>query len=171
MERQSLSIRKFAEVCAVSHTEVQRRMKELNIEGLPQGKGLPTLLNPAEQDQIAQALFIPATAAPPAQKVDVIGGGIGIYSPPPLALRGSNGELSRNIQTMHMTMALSGFKQNQAGFRDALLGMAAESGRQLGHDMAVAEMSNALATHAAMQTQSGKQLGVVEEAPNTDSNG
>lgn len=58
MERKDLSIRQLADVCGVSHTEIGRRMKELNIEGTPQGKGKPTLLNPAEQDKIAEALSV-----------------------------------------------------------------------------------------------------------------
>ena len=171
MERQPLSIRKFGEVCGVSHTEIQRKMKDLAIEGEPQGKGLPTLLSPAEQDRIAQVLFIPADApSAPRQNVDVVGGGISVYTPQPLALKGSSGQLSRNVQTMHLTMALAAFKSNQGGFRDALLGLSAEEGRQIGHDMAAVQMSEALATHQALQSQMGKQLGVVEESPADPSN-
>ena len=166
MERQPLSIRKFGEVCGVSHTEIQRKMKDLAIEGEPQGKGLPTLLSPAEQDRIAQVLFIPADApSAPRQNVDVVGGGLSVYMPQPLAVRGANGDLSRHVQGMRLNMALGTFKGNQSSFRDALLSMAAENGKQLGHDMAMVEMNNALATHAELQNQVGKDLGVVEEAP------
>lgn len=58
MEREPLSIRKFGEVCGVSHTEIGRQMTALGISGTPQGKGLPTLISPTEQDKIAQTLFI-----------------------------------------------------------------------------------------------------------------
>jgi len=171
VERQPLSIRKFAEVCGVSHTEIQRKMKDLAIEGEPQGRGLPTLLSPVEQDRIAQVLFIPADAPSiPRQNVDVVGGGLDVYMPQPLAVRGANGDLSRHVQGMRLTLAVDGFKGNRNSFRDALLSMSAENGKQLGHDMAMVEMSNALATHAAMQNQAGKQLGVVEEAPADPSN-
>lgn len=99
MEREPLSIRKFAEVCGVSHTEIGRKMTTLGIAGTPQGKGLPTLLSPAEQDQIAQILFIPAEPpAAPAQHVEVLGSGLSVYTPAPLATRGTNSELSRHIQ-------------------------------------------------------------------------
>ena len=165
MERQSLSIRKFADVCGVSHTEIARKMTALNIEGTPQGKGLPTLLSPSEQDQIAKVLFIPAEPpAAPSQHVDVLGSGLSVYTPPPLATRGTDSGLSRHLQTQQLTHALQSFKGNQAGFRNALLGMAAESGRQLGHEMAVAEMNAALATHQELQQTVGKELGVVPEA-------
>jgi hypothetical protein len=170
VERQPLSIRKFGEVCGVSHTEVQRKMKELGVEGSPQGKGLPTLLSPDEQDRIAQALFVPVGAPSTAQSVDVVGAGINLYTPQPLSLRGSSGQLSRNVQTMRLSTAISGFKGNQGGFREALIAMAAENGRQLGHDMAAVEMSEALATHQDLQNQMGKQLGVIEDAPETSSN-
>jgi len=73
VEREPLSIRKFAEVCGVSHTEIGRKMTALGISGTPQGKGLPTLLSPTEQDKIAQILFIPAEPpAAPTQPVAVL---------------------------------------------------------------------------------------------------
>jgi hypothetical protein len=166
VERQALSIRKFAEVCGVSHTEIARRMKDLEIEGTPQGKGLPTLLSPAEQDAIAAVLFVPAEPpAAPSQQVEVLGSGLSVYTPAPLATRGTDSGLSRNLQTQQLIQAVQGFKGNQCGFRNALLGMASESGRQLGHEMAVAEMNAALTTHAALQQTVGKELGVVAEAP------
>jgi hypothetical protein len=140
-------------------------MKELNIEGTPQGKGLPTLLSGAEQDVIAQTLFIPAEPpAAPAQHVEVLGSGLSVYQPAPLATRGTDSSLSRNLQKKQLTQALQGFKGNQSGFRNALLGLAAEQGRQLGHEMAIAEMNAALSTHAAMQQTVGNELGVVADA-------
>jgi hypothetical protein len=55
-------------------------MTALGISGTPQGKGLPTLLSPAEQDSIAQTPFIPAEPpAPPAQHVDVLGNGLVVF--------------------------------------------------------------------------------------------
>lgn len=165
MERQPLSIRKFAEVCQVSHTEIARKMTALGISGTPQGKGLPTLLSPAEQDAIAAVLFIPAEPpAAPSQHVEVLGGGLSVYTPAPLATRGTDSGLSRHLQQQQLTQALQGFKGNQSSFRNALLGMAAESGRQLGHEMAIAEMNTALATHAELQQTVGKELGVVPDA-------
>jgi hypothetical protein len=140
-------------------------MTTLSIEGTPQGKGLPTLLSPVEQDAIAQTLFIPAEPpAAPSQHVDVLGGGLSVYTPAPLATRGTDSGLSRHIQQQQLTQALGVFKGNQASFRNALLGMAAEQGRQLGHEMAIAEMNAALATHAAMQQTVGNELGVVADA-------
>jgi DNA-binding transcriptional MocR family regulator len=166
VERQPLSIRKFAEVCGVSHTEISRKMKELQIEGTPQGKGLPTLLSAVEQDAIAAVLFVPAEPpAAPLQHVEVLGGGLSVYQPAPLATRGTDSSLSRNLQQQQLTQALQGFKGNQASFRSALLGMAAESGQQLGHEMAIAEMNAALATHAELQQTVGKELGVVNAEP------
>ncbi|MGB7314786.1 MAG: hypothetical protein WA939_17795 [Nodosilinea sp.] len=168
MERQPLSIRKFADVCGVSHTEISRKMKELSIEGTPQGKGLPTLLSGTEQDAIARVLFVPAAPpAPPSQQVEVLGGGLSVYQPAPLATRGTDSSLSRHLQQRQLTQALQGFKGNQASFRNALLGMAAEQGRQLGHEMAVTEMNTALATHAQLQQTVGKELGVVTDSPDT----
>jgi hypothetical protein len=166
VERQALSIRKFAEVCGVSHTEIARRMKDLEIEGTPQGKGLPTLLSGAEQDAIAKVLFIPAEPpATPAKHVEVLGGGLSVYTPAPLATRGTDSSLSRNLQQRQLTQALGVFKGNQAGFRNALLGLASESGRQLGHEMLVTEMNTALATHAQLQQTVGNELGVVATEP------
>jgi len=165
VERQALSIRKFAEVCGVSHTEIARRMKDLEIEGTPQGKGLPTLLSPAEQDAIAAVLFIPAEPpAAPSQQVEVLGSSLPVYQPAPLATRGTDSGLSRNLQTQQLIQAVQGFKGNQGGFRNALLGMASESGRQLGHEMLLTEMNTAMATHAELQQQVGKELGVVADA-------
>ena len=165
MERQALSIRKFAEVCQVSHTEISRKMTALGIEGTPQGKGLPTLLSPAEQDAIAKVLFVPAEPpAAPSQQVEVLGGSLPVYTPAPLATRGTDSGLSRNLQTHQLIQAVQGFKGNQAGFRNALLGMASESGRQLGHEMLLTEMNTAMATHAELQQTVGKELGVVATA-------
>ncbi len=94
MEREPPPIRRFAEVCGVSHTEVGRKMTTLGISGTPQGKGLPTLLSPAEQDKIAAVLFIPAEPpAAPAPHVEVLGSGLSVYTPAPLATRGVNSEL------------------------------------------------------------------------------
>jgi hypothetical protein len=170
VEREPLSIRKFAEVCGVSHTEISRKMTALGISGTPQGKGLPTLLSAAEQDKIAQVLFVPAEPpAPPQQQVEVLGGGMSVYVPAPLATRGTDSSLSRTLQTQQLTQALGTFKGNQASFRNALLGMAAEQGRQLGHEMAIAQMNTALATHAEMTQTVGKELGVVAEpAPSAE---
>ena len=165
MERQSLSIRKFAEVCGVSHTEISRKMTALGIEGTPQGKGLPTLLSAAEQDLIAAVLFVPAEPpAAPSQHIEVLGGSLPVYQPAPLATRGTDSGLSRNLQTHQLIQAVQGFKGNQAGFRNALLGMASESGRQLGHEMLLTEMNTAMATHAELQQTVGKELGVVATA-------
>lgn len=166
MERQPLSIRKFADVCGVSHTEIARKMKELEIEGTPQGKGLPTLLSATEQDAIAAVLFVPAEPpAAPQQQVEVLGSGMTVYTPPALATRGTDSGLSRALQQQQLTHALGAFKGNQASFRSSLLGMAAEQGRQLGHEMAIAEMNAALATHAALQQTAGKELGIVPDTP------
>ena len=171
MERQPLSIRKFGEVCGVSHTEIQRKMKDLAIEGEPQGKGLPTLLSPDEQDRIAQVLFIPAEApSAPRQSVDVVGGGLDVYSPKPLSLRGSDGALSRHIQSIHLDHALAAFMSNQDSLDAALLDKAAEDGRQLGQLLHATKISHAMATHASLQERAGKQLGVVEESPADPSN-
>jgi hypothetical protein len=140
-------------------------MTTLSIEGTPQGKGLPTLLSAPEQDKIAAVLFVPAEPpAAPAPHVEVLGGGLSVYTPAPLATRGTDSSLSRNLQQQQLTQALQGFKGNQSGFRSALLGLAAEQGRQLGHEMAIAEMNAALATHAAMQQTVGNELGVVADA-------
>jgi hypothetical protein len=76
----------------------------------------------------------------------------------------TDSSLSRNLQQQQLTQALGVFKGNKASFRNALLEMAAESGRQLGHEMAIAEMNAALATHAELQQQVGKGLGVVAAA-------
>ena len=156
MERQPLSIRQFATVCDTSHTEISRKMKELNIEGEPQGKGLPTLLSPTEQDAIAAVLFV--SAEPPAAPAQ------SVYSPAPLLVRGTDSGLSRYIQQQQLSQALGVFKGNQASFRNALLRMAAEQGRQLGHEMAIAEMNTAMATHAELQQTVGNELGVVAAA-------
>ena len=165
MERQSLSIRKFGDVCGVSHTEIQRKMKELDILGSPQGKGLPTLLSPDEQDKIAQVLFTPAGNGAPSQDVEVIGTGLSVYSPKPLALKGSSGALSRRIQAMQIDQSLSMFAINQDAFDTALLEQAAEHGRQLGQLLHATKISAAMATHAELQERAGKQLGVIEDAP------
>lgn len=114
MERQPLSIRKFAEVCGVSHTEIGRKMTALGISGTPQGKGLPTLLSPAEQDKIAAVLFIPAEPpAAPAQPIEVLGSGLSVYTLPQLATRGVNSELSRHLQQQQLIQALGAFKGNR----------------------------------------------------------
>lgn len=89
MERQSLSIRQFADVCSVSHTEIARKMKALNIEGSPQGPGKPTLLSPDEQDQIAQTLFIPAEQPPAPQHQTEVMGRASVFISPPAWLPGA----------------------------------------------------------------------------------
>ena len=172
MERQTLSIRQFATVCGVSHTEIARKMKELNIEGTPQGKGLPTLLSESEQDMIADALVIPATApTAPAVEVEVIGGGLSVYTPAPLATRGTDSSLSRHLQTQQLTQSVQGFKSNQASFRDALLAMANEQGRQLGHEMQLTMMNAAMAQFGQLQNTVGEQMGVVAQEPTPATDG
>lgn len=165
MERPSLSIRQFAEACGVSHTEIGRKMKALKIKGNPQGPGKPTLLSPADQDVIAGELFTPATApTAPAPHVEVVGAGMSVYQPQQLATRGTDSGLARGIQQQQLSQSLQAFKGNNASFRDALLGMASEQGRQLGHEMAIAQMSAALSTFDQMQRSTGKELGIVDAA-------
>lgn len=164
MERQTLSIRQFATVCGVSHTEISRKMKELNIEGTPQGKGLPTLLSESEQDMIADALVIPAAPpAAPAVEVEVIGGELSVYTPAPLATRGTDSSLNRHLQTQQLAQSVQGFKANQASFRDALLAMANEQGRQIGHEMQLTMMNAAMAQFGQLQATVGEQMGVVAQ--------
>ena len=163
-QRQTLSIRQFANVCGVSHTEIARKMRELGIEGQPQGKGLPTLLSEGDQDKIASALVIPLEPTPaPAVEVEVIGGGLSVYTPAPLATRGTDSSLSRHLQTQQLSHSVQGFKANQASFRDALLAMATEQGRQLGHEMQVSMMNAAMAQFGQLQTAVGNDLGVVAQ--------
>lgn len=163
MERQTLSIRQFAEVCRVSHTEISRKMKALNVKGLPQGKGKPTLLSPAEQDALTQALFTPASEPQPTHRVQVLGPDLSVYQPAILATQGTDAALSRQLQGQQLTLALGRFKTNRSSFRQALLSLAAENGRQLGHEMHVAEMGAALQEYSALQSSTGKQLGVVAD--------
>lgn len=164
MERQTLSIRQFAEVCGVSHTEISRKMKTLNIKGMPQGKGKPTLLSPAEQDALAQALFTPAPdAQQPIHRVQVLGPDLSVYQPATLATQGTDASLSRQLQGQQLALALGRFKANHGSFRSALLSLAAENGRQLGHEMHVAEIGAALQEYSALQSSTGKQLGVVAD--------
>ncbi len=172
MERQTLSIRQFANVCGVSHTEISRRMKELNIEGTPQGKGLPTLLNEAEQDAIAAALVIPAAEpTAPAVEVEVIGGELSVYTPAPLATRGTDSSLSRTLQTQQLSQSINGFKANQGAFRNALLAMATEQGRQLGHEMQVSMMNAAMQQFTQLQSTVGNDLGVTAQPTATGEEG
>lgn len=162
VERKDLSIREFALLCNVSHTEVGRKMKDLDITGRPQGRGKPTLLSPADQDRIAQALFTPVEPppfAPPSA------GGISIYQAAPLATRGLDGSVTRYRDQMQMKASVQGFKANNASFRNALLGMASEQGRQLGHEMFTAQMSSAFSTYDQLQRGTGQDLGVVQEHP------
>jgi len=164
VERQTLSIRQFATVCGVSHTEISRKMRELNIEGTPQGKGLPTLLSESEQDAIADALVIPAAPpAAPAVEVEVLGGELSVYTPVPLATKGTDSSLNRHLQTQQLTHSVQGFKANTASFRDALLAMATEQGRQLGHEMQLSLMNAAMAQFGQLQNTMGKQMGVVAQ--------
>jgi len=162
VERKDLSIREFALLCNVSHTEVGRKMKDLDITGRPQGRGKPTLLNPAEQDRIAQSLFTPVESppfAPPSA------GGISIYQAAPLTTRGVDGSAMRYRDQIQMKASVQGFQANNASFRNALLGMASEQGRQLGHEMFTAQMSSAFSTYDQLQRGTGQDLGVVQKHP------
>ena len=158
MERKPLSIRQFAELCSLSHTEIKRRMTSLGITGQPQGRGRPTLLSPADQDAIATSVFSPAPADAPAPA-----GSLEVYSPDPLATIGSDASGQRYIQQIQLSGAVETFGTNQQNFRSAMLARAREQGRQLGHEMAATEISEALSTYEQVQKTAGKGLGVVAD--------
>lgn len=158
MERKPLSIRQFAELCSLSHTEVKRRMTSLGITGQPQGRGRPTLLSPADQDAIATSVFSPAPAPAPAPT-----GSLEVYQPAPLDTTGSDASNQRYIQQIQLSSAVEGFGTNRRNLRSALLARAREDGRQLGHEMATVEISEALSTYEQVQRQAGKGLGVVTD--------
>lgn len=164
MERKPLSIREFASVCQVSHTEIKRRMESLGITGQPQGRGKPTLLSTDDQDAIARTLFTPAPPSP-SPHVDSTTGGLDIYRPAPLATMGTDGSAARYRGEMQLGASVHGWKGNMGSFRNALKAMARETGTQLGAEMFTEEMNAAMATYQRLQTTAGKDLGVIATPP------
>ena len=146
----------------MSHTEISRKMGELNISGTPQGKGLPTLLSPDEQDKIAQVLFQSEPVQPIAVEVEIVGSGLSVYQPKPLARKGCDGALNRQIQSNQVGQALQVLQENGYQLADLIIAASAEQGATLAHQANVARANALMAGLAAGQDQLGKALGVLE---------
>lgn len=157
----TLSIRQFAEVAGVSHTEVRRQMALLSIEGEPQGKGKPTLLDGAEQMQLEQALGIKRNEPAESVDVEVFGPGIEIYQPGGLTTRRFDNSEIRRQQTRQLGEGLNTVIANKAGLRTAVLEVFAEQGEQLGHEANAVMMSRFMRTVEAGQRDMGKHFNVV----------
>lgn len=163
VERKELSIREFSELCGISHTEMSRKMAALGIIGNPQGRGKPTLLSPADQDALSQALFTPAVK--PSEVHTEPSGGVQVYVPQPLFLRGSDGSADRLRGEMVLGGAVGQWMSNQNAFHAALLASSQERGAQLGAQMFATEMGAAMSTYQGMQATAGNGLGVLEDSP------
>ena len=168
MERQKRSIREFAKLCGVSHTEIGRKMTQLGVKGQREGRGKPTYLSPDEQDRIAQTLFVPAEEDElngESQQDFSVGGDLATYIPMPLQTRLQRGEDERFRSELKGQVALNLFERNRNTFRQTLIALSEEEGKNLGNDMADAQISAAMRQYDRRQEQMGKSLGVIQKSP------
>ena len=166
MERKEMSIRAFAELCKVSHTEIRRRMADLGIEGNGGGRGKAKLLTIGDQDRIAQTLFVPAASQLPRtlQPGPFADGELTSYTPSPLQAhfqRRADERFRREVQSQS---ALNQFNRNRNVLREALIGLADEDGANLGDEMAEAQLSAAMRQYEHRQNLAGKALGVIPDS-------
>ena len=156
----SISIRELAQHINVAHSTVSAHMEKLGITGQSQGTGKATLLTPEECSQIAASIH-PAVEALPIQAVEVV-----LSTPDvdlkPLEYQVADSTFSRQLQKDQMSRTIEGWKTNAASLRQALLALAEEQGRQLGHEMFQMKMSTAITESYALETQTAQDLGLTQ---------
>jgi len=154
------SIRELAQHINVAHSTVSAHMERLGIEGQSQGPGKATLLTDEECLDIAASIHPPVETLP-IEAVEVV-----LDTPDidlkPLEYRVADSTFSRLLQTAQMARNIEGWKANAASLRQALLALAAEQGRQLGHEMFQAKMSTALSESYALERQTAQDLGLTQ---------
>ena len=165
MERKEMSIRAFAELCRVSHTEIRRKMTDLGIKGNGGGRGKPTLLSVADQDRIAQKLFVSDDGEIESAPSNTFQGELAPYTPTPLRTYFQQKADERFRREIRSKAAVNQFNQNRDALRQALIGFAREDGVNLGDEMAEAKLNAAMSQYEYRQVLAGKALGVIPEAP------
>lgn len=138
---QHLSIRELAKTLGVSPTEVSRKMTALGIQGHPQGKGKPTLLDPDDQGAIARALHKAAPVeglvveAVPSTSLAIVdpftGAGAGAWNPAAaLAIVDRRAAADHLATDAHSLISAAALANNKA--INAAAGAADQLGDQLG---------------------------------------
>ena len=156
----SKSIRELAQDLTVAHSTVSAHMEKLGIEGQSQGQGKATLLTEEECLKIAASINPPVEALP-IQAVEVV-----LETPDidlkPLEYQVADSTFSRQLQKDQMSRTIESWKTNAASLRQALLALAEEQGRQLGHEMHQMKVITAISESQALERQTAQDLGLTQ---------
>lgn len=168
------SIRQLADDLNVSHTTIRSAILELETErghpiGKSGGRGRPTELNEAECELIASKFYKPAFIQD--SRPQAVSGlavrqseqAIDVYQTEKLQLTvtDSTVQLTQAVQSLDAT--LQQWLSNSQTLEAALLQDSAMKGTQLGTQMAIAKVGNAVKSAQAVELELAKKLGLVQE--------
>jgi DNA-binding transcriptional MocR family regulator len=156
------SIRQLAKHLKVSHTTVSSHMSRLGITGESQGEGKPTLISEDDCLRIARSIN-PVLEPPAVQAVEVVVETTAIESIPQPQYFVPESSFSRQLDLHRLKGSIQGFKSNQQRFRDAMLSLAIEQGRQLGHEMKAAMLDTTFATFESVGNETSEELGLTQQ--------
>jgi hypothetical protein len=164
------SIRQLATDLEVSHTAIRQAMADLGITGEKQGHGKPTLLNEAEQEQLASKFFNPVAsvnqyrpAASSGLAVRQSEALIPVHQTQPISLTitDSTAQIAQSLTSFYQ-----GFDQgaaNSSTVDNALLQQAVMEGAELGARIALAKFGAMTQSKAAAEFEIAKKSGLVAE--------
>lgn len=156
------SIRELARYLKVSHSTISAHMSRLGITGESQGEGKPTLIS--EDDCLRIAKSINPVSEPPAiQAVEVVVETTAIETIPQPQYFVPESSFSRELDLQRLKTTIQGFKASNQRFRQAMLGLAIEEGKQLGHEMKAAMLDTTFATFENVGNITSEELGLTQQ--------
>lgn len=137
-------------------------MSRLGITGESQGEGKPTLISEDDCLRIAQSIN-PVVEPPPLQPVEVVVETTAIETNPQPQYFVPESSFSRELDLQRLKTNIHGFKASNQRFRDAMLTLAIEQGRQLGHEMKAAMLDTTFATFESVGNETSEELGLTQQ--------
>lgn len=137
-------------------------MSRLGITGESQGEGKSTLISEDDCLRIAQSIN-PVVEPPPLQAVEVVVETTAIETIPQPQYFVPESSFSRELDLQRLKTSIHGFKANNQRFRDAMLTLAMEQGRQLGHEMKAAMLDTTFATFESVGNEASGELGLTQQ--------
>lgn len=137
-------------------------MSRLGITGESQGEGKSTLITEADCLRIAQSIN-PASEPPAVKAVEVVVETTAIETIPQPQYFVPESSFSRELDLLRLKTNIHGFKANNQRFREAMLSLAMEQGRQLGHEMKTAMLDTTFATFENVGNITSEELGLTQQ--------
>ena len=164
-------IRQLGRELRLSHTAIANAMRELGITGKSQGQGKPTLLNDAEQARIAEhlgatALTLHNEPQPQSSQVSIVPSDVTlpVARVERLELAVTDSRQSQAMAIQQLMDTLQTYQANGQSLEDAMLQDARRQGAELGTQIAITKLGTAIATSQAIEKDSAKKLGLLQDS-------